>query len=73
MCDEIINATDRTNVTNTIPANMTNTILTNVISTISINSDDKKVRHNMDRDILHMLLIVIIVPFTIALIYYHYT
>ena len=47
MCDEI------PNVTYSVPTNVTDTIPTNVTSSVSINSDDKKVRYEMDCYILH--------------------
>ena len=65
LCDEIIKAMDSvsTNVTN-ISANVTSTMLTK--------SGDKKVRYKMDCYILHKVLSVITLLFTIATICYHY-
>ena len=56
VCEEIINATDSvsTNMTN-----VTNTIPTIVTSAVSINSNDKKLRYEMDWCILHTFLLVI--------------
>ena len=72
-CDEILNAGDISskNVANTIPTNITNTISTNAMSTVAINSDNKKVRHKTDCYILHMFLLVILLLFKVAIIYYH--
>ena len=74
VCDEILNITGSvpTNVTNTIPKNMTNTISANVTSTVLIIFDDKKVRSKMNFYILHTFLLVTILLFLIALIFYHY-
>ena len=43
-----------------------------VITNASINSDCKKVRYKMDCYILHTVLLVIILPFIIAIICYHH-
>ena len=69
MCDEIINAPDSlstdvtdtilTNVTNTLSTNVTNILSKNVPSTVPINSDDKKVRYEIDCYISHTFLLVI--------------
>ena len=66
LCDEIIKAMDSvsTNVTN-ISANVTSTMLTK--------SSKKKVRYKMDCYILHKVLSVITLLFTIATICYRYT
>ena len=43
------------------------------MSAVSIDSDDKKVRYEMmNYYILHTFFLVVILPFTIAVIYYHY-
>ena len=67
MCDEITKGADNvsTNVANAIP--------TNVRSTMSTNSEDKKVRYKMVCYILHIILLLIILLFTIALNWYHCT
>ena len=67
MCDEITKGADNvsTNVANAIP--------TNVRSTMSTNSEDKKVRYKMVCYILHIILLLIILIFTIALNCYHCT
>ena len=46
--------------------------VTNVTSTVSVNSDDIKVRHKMDCCILRTALLLIILLFAIAVIYYHF-
>ena len=75
VCNEIINATDNVlaTETNAIPANMTNCASTNVTSTMPRNSDGRKVRYKIDFYVLHTLLKVILLLFTIAIISYHYT
>ena len=74
VCDENVNATDSIsiNVANIIPRNMANAISRNVTSNRSNNSDHKKVRYKMDCYILHTVLLVIILSFTIAIVWYHY-
>ena len=62
MCKEIINAID----------SLSTNVSTNVTSTASINFYNKKVRCKMDRYILHTVLLVVILPFIIAIICYHY-
>ena len=57
---------------NAIARNMANAISTNVTSTVSTNSDDMKVRYKMDCYIFNTVLLVIILLFTIAIIWYHY-
>ena len=66
LCNEIISATDK------VSANVTNFISTNVINTVSINSDDEKVRYEMNCYNLHMLLLVTILLFRIIIIFNHY-
>ena len=51
---------------------MTSTIKANVTSTLSINSDDKTERYNTDCNIFHLVLLVVIFLFKIAIICYHY-
>ena len=46
--------------------------VTNVASTVSINSGNTKVRHKMDCCILCIALLVIVLLFMIAIIFYHY-
>ena len=46
--------------------------VTNVASTVSINSGNTKVRHKMDCYILCIALLVIVLLFMIAIIFYHY-
>ena len=53
--------------------NVTNTIPTNVRSVVPINSDDKKVRHEIDYFILYTFLLVTILLFLITLICYYCT
>ena len=53
VCDEIKNAK------NSLPTNVANTIPTNFASTVSINSNNKKVRYEMDCYILHIAFLVI--------------
>ena len=73
-CDRIINAADiaLTNVKNTIPASMENTTSTNVMITVSINSDDKKVRYEIDCYLFYTLLLIILL-FKIVIVCYHCT
>ena len=52
--------------------NVTNIISANVMITMLTNSDDKKVRYNMDFHILHKVLLVIILLFLITIICCHY-
>ena len=47
-------------------------VVDNVPSNVSINSGDKKVRYKMDCYILDTVLFVIILLFTITIIYCHY-
>ena len=61
---------ESTNVTITLPGNMTNIASTNNASTVSINSDDKNLRYKMGCFILHTILLVIILLFTIHNRYY---
>ena len=69
--DEFIIFMDNVSIkkTNTIATKTTNTLATNVASTASINCHSKKVR---DCYILHTVLLVIILLWIIATIYYHY-
>ena len=62
VCDEIKSVID------SISTNVTNAISANVTGTVSINSDDKKVRYQMNCYILDTFLLVT----TIAIICYHY-
>ena len=67
MCDEIIYVMDigSTNVANAISAN--------VMKAASRSSRCKEVRYKMDYYILHTALLVMILIFIIAIIYYRYT
>ena len=69
--DEFIIFMDNVSIkkTNTIATKTTNTLATNVASTASINCHSKKVR---DCYILRTVLLVIILLWIIATIYYHY-
>ena len=58
MCDEIINDSD----------SVSTNVLASVRSTVSRNFNNKKVRYKMDCDILHIVLLVIILLFIIAII-----
>ena len=42
------------------------------MSTVSIDSDDKKVRYEMNYFILHTFFLVVILSFIIAVIYYDF-
>ena len=69
MCDEVINAKDSSSI------NVANTIAINFESPISISSDDEvlmKVRYEMNYYILQTFLLVIILPFIVAIICYDY-
>ena len=57
-----------TNVANSVSTN----VHTNFANTVLINSNDKKGRHKMDCYILHSVLFVIILLYTIAITCYHY-
>ena len=57
----------------TISTNLANTISTNVTSTVLPNSDDKKINYKIDSYILHMVLLLIMLLFIIAIVCYHYT
>ena len=46
---------------------------TNVTSVVPINSDNKKVRYEIDNFIMHTFLLVTILLFIIALIWYYCT
>ena len=74
MLDEIKNSaySVSASLTNTVPTFVANTISTNVTSMMSTNSYGKKVKYKIDCYILHTVLLVIIL-FIIAVIYYHYT
>ena len=62
MCDEIINDSD----------SVSTNVLASVRSTVSRNFNNKKVRYKMDCDILHIVLLVIILLFIIAIICFNY-
>ena len=65
-CDEVIYVMDIAST------KMKNTVVTNVTITILTNSEDKKVRHEIDYYLLPTVLLVIVLLFTIAIICYHY-
>ena len=60
-------------MSNTILTNVMVTVSINIRSTVSISPDDKRMRSKMDCYILHTFVLVIILLFIIAIIYYHYT
>ena len=66
VCDEIINVIDG------VSTNVTNTISANVTSTASINSHNKKVIYKMVRHIFYTFVLVTILLFIIAIIFYYY-
>ena len=70
--DSVIACNDVEIFIDSVSIKMTHTAPTNVTSTASINSDNKKVRYEMDCYILHSFLLVIILLFIIAIIFYHY-
>ena len=67
VCNEITYATD------SVSTNVTSFISTNVRSTTEKNSDNKKERYQMNCSILYTVLLVIMLPFVIAIICHHYT
>ena len=48
-------------------------VSTNVTSAVSINSISKKLRYKIDRYTLQTVLLLIMLPFIIAIICYHYS
>ena len=69
--DSVIVLVEIVNIIDSVSTNMTTTISRNVKRTASVHSDDNKVRHEMDCYIFHTLLLVTILLFTIAVLYYH--
>ena len=55
-----------------VSTKVTNSTPTNVTYTVSINSGNEKVRYKIVCYILHTVLLVIILLFIIATIWYHY-
>ena len=66
MCDEIIY------VMNISSTKMTNAIAINAASTMSINYCNKEVKHKVNCYVLNTVLLLIILRFIIAIMYYQY-